>query len=68
VPWFAKTEIEFKKLTTINAKSDRVPFAPVEVSGRTYPGEEDEANERVPGADSPTFIPRHKDAAVSRFD
>jgi putative SOS response-associated peptidase YedK len=24
VPWFAKTEIEFKKLSTINAKSDRL--------------------------------------------
>ena len=24
VPWFAKTEIEFKKLSTINVKSDRL--------------------------------------------
>jgi len=24
VPWFAKTEIEFKKLSTINLKSDRL--------------------------------------------
>jgi putative SOS response-associated peptidase YedK len=24
VPWFAKSELEFKKLSTINAKSDRL--------------------------------------------
>src|SRR5258707_14560757 len=32
VPWFAKSELEFKKLSTINAKSDRLTTARCGVS------------------------------------